>query len=221
MKKEQWNKKLNTPEYVYGKNPLPFLKENIQRLRKGKALDVAMGEGRNAVYLASHEFEVSGFDASEAAVEKATKLSQEKGVKLEIKATDLDFYLFGIMKWDTIILSYFKPVPRYWFEIKRSLVQGGTLLLENYTTDLFHVEKEPDVDPEDCFKPNEVLKQLEGLRILFYQETSIGNKPIVQCLAKKPYEKDAVKYGFATVDAKKETSGSAQTKRAEDLFKKK
>ena len=118
-------------------------------------------------------------------------------------------------------MSYFKPVPRYWFEIKRSLVQGGTLLLENYTTDIFHVEKEPDVDPEDCFKPNEVLKHLEGLRILFYQETSINNKPIVQCLAKKPYEKDAVKYGFATVDEKKEPSTSAQTKRAEDLFKKK
>ena len=221
MNKEQWNKKLNTPNYVYGKEPILFLKENIQRLRKGKALDVAMGEGRNAVFLAAHEFQVSGFDTSQTAVEKALKLAQEKGVKLETKATDLDFYLFGIMKWDTIILSYFKPVPRYFFEIKRSLVQGGTLLLENYTTDLFHVEKEPEVDPEDCFKPNEVLKQLEGLRVLFYQETSIHNKPIVQCLAKKPYEKDAVKYGFATVDEKKEPGASAQTKRAEDLFKKK
>ncbi|HLD74681.1 MAG TPA: class I SAM-dependent methyltransferase [Bdellovibrionota bacterium] len=221
MNKEQWNKKLNTPNYVYGKEPILFLKENIQRLRKGKALDVAMGEGRNAVFLAAHEFQVSGFDTSQTAVEKALKLAQEKGVKLETKATDLDFYLFGIMKWDTIILSYFKPVPRYFFEIKRSLVQGGTLLLENYTTDLFHVEKEPEVDPEDCFKPNEVLKHVEGLRVLFYQETSINNKPIVQCLAKKPYEKDAVKYGFATVDEKKEPSHSAQTKRAEDLFKKK
>ena len=221
MNKEQWNKKLNTPNYVYGTEPILFLKENIQRLRKGKALDVAMGEGRNAVFLASHEFQVSGFDTSQAAVEKALKLAQSTGVQLETKATDLDFYLFGIMKWDTIILSYFKPVPRYFFEIKRSLVQGGTLLLENYTTDLFHVEKEPEVDPEDCFKPNEVLKHVEGLRVLFYQETSINNKPIVQCLAKKPYEKDAVKYGFATVDEKKEPSHSAQTKRAEDLFKKK
>src|SRR3989338_2170138 len=221
MNKEQWNKKLNTPNYVYGKEPILFLKENIQRLRKGKALDVAMGEGRNAVFLAAHEFQVSGFDTSQTAVEKALKLAQSKGVQLETKATDLDFYLFGIMKWDTIVMSYFKPVPRYWFEIKRSLVQGGTLLLENYTTDIFHVEKEPDVDPEDCFKPNEVLKHLEGLRILFYQETSINNKPIVQCLAKKPYEKDAVKYGFATVDEKKKPPTSAQTKRAEDLFKKK
>ena len=129
MNKEQWNKKLNTPNYVYGKEPILFLKENIQRLRKGKALDVAMGEGRNAVFLAAHEFQVSGFDTSQTAVEKALKLAQEKGVKLETKATDLDFYLFGIMKWDTIILSYFKPVPRYFFEIKRSLVQCCTLLL--------------------------------------------------------------------------------------------
>ena len=221
MNKEQWQKKLSASHYVYGKKPISFLRENIKRLRQGKTLDVAMGEGRNAVYLASQGFEVSGFDTSQAGVEKALKLAQESGVKLETKTTDLDFYLFGIMKWDTIIMSYFKPVPRYWFEIKRSLVQGGTLLLENYTTDIFHVEKEPDVDPEDCFKPNEVLKHVEGLRILFYQETSINNKPIVQCLAKKPYEKDAVKYGFATVDEKKEPSASAQTKRAEDLFKKK
>src|SRR3989338_5039225 len=116
MNKEQWQKKLSASHYVYGKKPISFLRENIKRLRQGKTLDVAMGEGRNAVYLASQGFEVSGFDTSQAAVEKALKLAQESGVKLETKTTDLDFYLFGIMKWDTIVMSYFKPVPRYFFE---------------------------------------------------------------------------------------------------------
>ncbi|MBI2608208.1 MAG: class I SAM-dependent methyltransferase [Deltaproteobacteria bacterium] len=221
MNKQEWNQKFETDSYIYGKEPLAFIKENLKRLRQGKTLDIAMGEGRNSVYLASQGFEVSGFDFSEKAVQKAQKLAEEKKVTLETKVCDLDFYIFPIMKLDTIIMTYFKPVPRYFFEIKRGLCQGGTILIENYTTDLFHIEKDPDVSPDDCFKPNEVLKYLEGLRVLFYQETTINNKALVQCIAKKPFDKDALKYGFATHDKGTKQEGSAQLKKAEDLFKKK
>ncbi len=48
----KWNKRYNTEEYIYGKAPLMFLEENIDILTKGKALVLAMGEGRNAVFLA-------------------------------------------------------------------------------------------------------------------------------------------------------------------------
>ena len=202
--------------------PISFLENHLSCLRKGKALDIAMGEGRNAVFLAQMGFQVSGFDISKEAVAKAEVLARTKGVTLETKVCDLDFYLFPMLCFDTIIMTYFKPIPRYFFEIKRCLVQGGTFLVENYTTDQFLIEKEPHIAPEACFKPNELLGHLDGLRILFYQEATIEGRALVQCVAKKPFDKDALKYGFATHDKGASTTHeSAFTKRAEDLFKKK
>ena len=52
--KNRWNKKYDIEIYLFGEKPIPFLVDNIEILRKGKALDVAMGEGRNGVYLATH-----------------------------------------------------------------------------------------------------------------------------------------------------------------------
>ena len=178
--------------------PNDFLINNLNKLRKGKTLDLSPSTHSNSAFLSS------------------------QGFTMVEKVKNMDFFVLPIMSFDSIIMSYFNPVSRYWFDIKRGLVQGGTILIENYTTDIFSLDHHPDVEPKDCFKPNELLQHLQGLRILFYQEITAGKSAFVQCLAKKPYEKDALKYGFATsgsTDTVTSTSGHA--KKAEDLFKKK
>ena len=50
--KEKWNQRYNCKRYLYGKEPSAFLRQKINTLTKGDALVLAMGEGRNAVYLA-------------------------------------------------------------------------------------------------------------------------------------------------------------------------
>ena len=67
--KDRWNKKYDTEVYLFGEKPIPFLVDNIHILKKGKALDVAMGEGRNGVYLATQGFDVMGLDISEKGLE--------------------------------------------------------------------------------------------------------------------------------------------------------
>jgi tellurite methyltransferase len=56
MKADQkrWDKRFGRKEFALGKEPNAFLKKNIHLLPKGKALDIATGEGRNAVFLAEH-----------------------------------------------------------------------------------------------------------------------------------------------------------------------
>ncbi len=80
--RKRWNKRYNTKEYVYGKEPIKFLKDNINVLARGKALVLAMGEGRNAIFLAENGFDVDGCDISEVAVEKSKSLASENNVKL-------------------------------------------------------------------------------------------------------------------------------------------
>ncbi|HIO24202.1 MAG TPA: SAM-dependent methyltransferase, partial [Nitrospinaceae bacterium] len=56
----RWDKYYNMEEFIYGTEPIPFLRDNINLLPKNKALDLAMGEGRNGVYLATQGFDVLG-----------------------------------------------------------------------------------------------------------------------------------------------------------------
>lgn len=75
-----WNERYVSKEYVYGKEPNTFFKDFIhQKLRvPGKLLLPADGEGRNAVFAALHEYQVTAFDFSKDAKNKAKLLASEK-----------------------------------------------------------------------------------------------------------------------------------------------
>lgn len=221
---EYWDQIYDESPYLRGKAPSAFLVEMQQRLRKGKVLDVGMGEGTNAVYLAQMGFNVKGFDISPKAIEHAKKLADETGVSIEALKADLDLFLFGMLEYDSIIMTYYKPpLTRYYSELIRALKQGGTLLVESLTIE----EVKEVISPEEAFKdfyyhPNELLRNLKGMRILFYQEGIVGNKHLVQCLAMKPLDKDAAKYGlFDMSTGPKDMGPSSHQKLAEALFKKK
>ena len=59
--------------------PASFLVENLALLRRGTALDIAMGEGRNAVFLARQGFAVEGVDISPESVKKALEEAHQQG----------------------------------------------------------------------------------------------------------------------------------------------
>jgi tellurite methyltransferase len=182
-----WEERYGSSGYIFGKEPVLALKNHVSALRKGKALDVAMGEGRNSVYLASQGFQVEGVDCSAKAIEKAKALAAEKKVSIEAKTQNLDFFLMPLMKYDTILMTYYKPAQRFFSEIRRGLVQGGTFLLEAYTTEHMKGEgsKNPLIDFDQCYKPNEILHQLKEFHIMFYKEIPDGNSHLVQVIAQK------------------------------------
>ena len=221
--KTYWNKHYEQHCFARGKAPSPFLLKMLPRLQKGRVLDIAMGEGANAVYLAQKGCEVEGFDISEVACQRATELARDTGVELQVKCTDVDLYLFGIMQYDTIIMSFFKPaVLRYYPEIIKALKQGGTLLMESYL-----VGAMPAAIPSEenyrnfYFNSNEFLPHLKGMQLLYYSETKIDGKECVQCFARKPVDRDAVKYNlFDMHSAKEQQPVSRQLELAEKLFKK-
>lgn len=62
LDQKRWDERFKGRRFAFGKEPNPFLKKHIRLLPKGKALDIATGEGRNAVFLAQHGFEVDAVD---------------------------------------------------------------------------------------------------------------------------------------------------------------
>ena len=182
-----WEERYSNPsQYLFGKEPVLSLKNHVQSLKKGKVLDIGMGEGRNAVFLAQEGFTVEGIDCSAKAIEKAKQLAQEKGVTIEAKTQNLDFFLMPLMKYDSVVMTYFKPLPRFFSEIRRGLVQGGTFLLEAYTTEHMKGNQgNPILDFDQCYKPNELFQHLKEFHILYYNEIPDGANRTVRLIAQK------------------------------------
>ena len=78
--KIRWNEKYATEKYLFGQKSIPFLQDHVDLLPKGHVLDLAMGEGRNGVFLATKGFQVTGVDISAEGLKKAETLAAELGV---------------------------------------------------------------------------------------------------------------------------------------------
>ena len=71
----RWDKKYSTKKYLFGREAIPFLQDHVDLLPKGHVLDLAMGEGRNGVFLATKGFQVTGVDISAEGLKKAETLA--------------------------------------------------------------------------------------------------------------------------------------------------
>ena len=166
---ERWDKKYQGEEFAYNKKPNAFLKKHLSSLEKGVALDLATGEGRNAVVLAKAGWTVDAIDISPVGVKKARRLAKETGVRVNFRQADLDFYAIAKEKYDLISVLYFwdrRLVPR----LKKGLKKGGRILFETYTFETLLLGLEGPREAKYLLKSNELLRLFRDFRVLFYRE---------------------------------------------------
>ena len=170
--------------------PAEFLVENTGLLPKGRVLDVAMGNGRNSIYLAGAGFAVEGVDASKEAVEAALKSAQKAGVSIKAQAADLESeYRIEKGVYDVIIcFNYLQRslIP----QIKEGLRPGGMVVYETYTVEQAELFGKPR-NPDYLLKHNELLDLFGDFRCLRYREGLIGDKKaIASIIAQKQPEQN-------------------------------
>ncbi len=164
--------------------PAQFLVANVGLLPRGRALDVAMGNGRNAVYLASAGLEVEGIDRSPEAVNTALESAQEAGVTIRAQITDLESN-FQIEKgaYDVIICFNYLQRPLI-PQIKEGLRPGGMVVYETFIVDQVQFGKPHN--PDYLLKHNELLDMFREFRCLRYREGIIERrKAIASIIAQK------------------------------------
>ena len=179
-----WDKKYETEAYIFGKEPVEFLGEHIDLLPRGKALDIAMGEGRNAVFLAKNGFTVDGCDISEIAIKKALDLAKENNVKVRAFVADLETYKLPQNTYDVIVCFYYLQrdlVP----QMKEALKPGGMIIYETYTIENRERGFEGPKNKDYLLKPNELLDLFKDFKIIYYRELVLNNKKAVASLIAK------------------------------------
>lgn len=153
----------------FNTQPNALLVETAVNLKPGTALDIHMGQGRNAVYLASQGWQVTGFDFSQEGIAAAREDARQAGVPLNAIVTRHEDFEFGIRRWDLIVMSYtWVPLEAHWIErITRSLKPGGVIVFEHL------MEQSGSENAAGWLpRPNELPRIFRGLRILRYEDVS-------------------------------------------------
>ncbi len=164
---ELWNRVLTSEKPGFNTQPNQFLVRMTRGVHPGKALDVGMGQGRNALYLAQQGWEVTGFDPAERAVKAAEAQAAKMGVKLTTLVQETEKFDFGHDRWDLIVLSYVDvrgAAPM----VRDSLRPGGLVVIEGFHRD---ATKGRSIGGRVVFDSNELLKLFSGFRVLQYEDT--------------------------------------------------
>ncbi|MDR3606959.1 MAG: methyltransferase domain-containing protein [Oligoflexia bacterium] len=180
-----WDSLFNQAGYVYGRAPAAFLKEHIALLPVGKALDIAMGEGRNGVFLAKKGFQVTGVDYSEIALTKARRLAHENRVTLRTVNADLTEYTIKPEAYDVIVDIDFvlrSLIP----EIKKGLKHGGMVVFESQTEDQLANTGGNVIRKDWLLKKGELRELFKDWDILVYREVNDGKDARASIIARKP-----------------------------------
>lgn len=169
---QQWNERFNRQMYLYGEEPVEFLREQVGKLRIGKALCLAAGEGRNAVFLAQEGFDVLAVDASSKGLAKASALATERGVTIETEVADLRAYDLGVEQYD-LVTDFYYHQPDLFPKVMRALKPGGFFILQGFSIDQPSTNRFGPKNPDFLMKPNELLRHFEGYRIRHYADTVV------------------------------------------------
>jgi 2-polyprenyl-3-methyl-5-hydroxy-6-metoxy-1,4-benzoquinol methylase len=136
MQAEFWNNRYLSHETVYGDLPNAFFKQCLENLHIGRLLLPAEGEGRNAVYAATLGWEVTAFDYSHTAREKALKQAKSKDVSLSYEICDFLSYIAPNQSMDAVALIYAhippETRPTFHQKIANWVKPGGHVMLEAF-----------------------------------------------------------------------------------------
>ncbi|MCP4434619.1 MAG: class I SAM-dependent methyltransferase [Actinomycetia bacterium] len=196
MEASDWDERYRTAEYVWSAEPNLFLPPEVEGLPTGRAVDLACGEGRNAVWLAEQGWKATGVDFSQVAIDKARRLADDRGVSAEWEVADAT-------RWDgpagafDLAIAFYLQLPaderRAAMAVAaRSLSLGGTLLVVAHDSANLHSGTGGPQHAGVLYGPDDVLGDLAaaGLRHEVVRAETVqrhvdgADRPALDCLVR-------------------------------------
>jgi 2-polyprenyl-3-methyl-5-hydroxy-6-metoxy-1,4-benzoquinol methylase len=158
---------MSNPGFVTQPNVL--LMTTAENRKPGRALDVGMGQGRNAVFLAMKGWDVTGFDIAEQGLAVARRNAERAGVMLSaIRETD-EAFNYGSDQWDLIAYMY-EPFPvtstAYVERLRKSMKSGGVIVIESFSEEATAPNRRPT-----AIDPAQLLAAFKDFRLLHFEDT--------------------------------------------------
>lgn len=168
MEKDDWNERYAQKELVWTAKPNRFLVEEAAGLPPGRAMDMASGEGRNAVWLAERGWRVVAVDFSDVAAAKGAELAAGRSVaeQVEFRVADLRHYELEPRAYDLVAILYLQIPQSELFPIlagaAAAVAPGGRLLVIAHDTANLAGGYGGPKDPRVLYTPSEVVAAIGG-----------------------------------------------------------
>ena len=166
QEQEHWNEKYSHR----GPNlfqPEDFLVKRQHLLRPGTVLDIACGDGRQAIYLARKGFAVTGVDFSAEGLRRMAHFAAQEKLFVNTYQRDLreEGTLSDLGQFDNIIVIHFKPSLHIFHEMCEALVPNGTLLMTSFDAQQHAKRNFPE---EYCYAAREYVDVNESIELMEY-----------------------------------------------------
>jgi SAM-dependent methyltransferase len=171
MSSEEWNRRYDGDQLVWSLRPNRFLVAETEGMKPGRALDLACGEGRHAIWLASLFWRVRAVDFSDVAIAKGRDLAAEHAVEVEWVVADLNEYVPEPESADLVIIFYLQLPAEELAPILRraaaAVAPGGTFLLVGHDSRNLERGYGGPQMPRVLYTPEDVVAALDetGLEI--------------------------------------------------------
>ena len=171
QQREFWNTVYTKETMKFRREASAFVRHAIEGRTAGRALDLGMGQGRNALFLASQGWQVTGVDISDAAIAEANAAALKANLSLKTVQQGLSEFDIGDGQWDLIVLSYMqfwlaRQSPPQFNRLAAALAPGGLLAVEG-----FAAEDAPG-GPTMGYKSNQLLASFAPLlRVVEYRDS--------------------------------------------------
>jgi SAM-dependent methyltransferase len=194
MEREDWDRRYASSGLVWTAEPNQFVVAELSGLAPERALDLATGRGRNAVWLAGQGWRVTAVDFAETGLATARRLAAERGVKVDWLRADLRDYVPGPGVYQLVLIAYLHLVPTELSGVLHrataALAAGGVMLVVGHdVTNLSNGTGGPQ-DPLVLYTPGMIAAELDGLRVARAEqvrrvvETEEGSREAIDTLVR-------------------------------------
>ena len=134
--REFWDTRYETEEFVYGKEPNRFLSGELIKMKPGRILLPGEGEGRNAVFAASHGWKVDAIDQSRNGANKALRLARDNNLTINYEVGSIETIKLNKETYDVVAIVFVHLPPSLRTEVHSKLIEslkpGGRVILEAF-----------------------------------------------------------------------------------------
>jgi tellurite methyltransferase len=189
--RERWNRKYREAPEAW-LVPDPFLKVAFSQYilplfpHGGRALDLAGGAGRHAIWMAKQGWKVTLIDISETGVEQARQNARSLAPHIHFVVDDLTHFKASQTGFKTgfdVVMAFFYLERKIFPQIVRAVRPGGLLVYKTHTLARGELAGGPK-NPAHLLEPSELLHLAAGLRTLHYQERE-AKKATAELVARK------------------------------------
>lgn len=181
MDRQKWNERYAAQPQLWTADPGPFLGGEVGGRPAGHALDLGAGEGRTTLWLAERGWTVTAVDFSDVGLDRGRQRAEAAGVADAVEWICADLVEFDPTggRYDLVLMMFVHLRPPERRRLLRlatgALAPGGMVLIAGYDSSHATEGQGGPRDPEILFTPEDLVADLDGLRVERAERVTVGD----------------------------------------------